>query len=100
MKKFFGQAGMTLVEMTVTIALVAVLGGIVYTLVQYADRQTKIQTEDIQNLIIKYGGSKILQTDIARATPSFNFVQLPDKDNKPFFVLEFIFFLKESNFLA
>lgn len=87
MKKLLGQSGMTMVEMMVTFALMSILGGIVYSVVQYADRQTKIQTEDIQNLIMKYGGSKILQTDIARANPSFNFLHLADASNKPFFVL-------------
>lgn len=87
MKKILGQGGITLVEMTVAMALMAVLGGIVYSVVQYAERQTRIQTEDIQNLIMKYGGSKLLQTDIARATPSFNFINFADDSNKPFFTL-------------
>jgi hypothetical protein len=53
----------------------------------YADRQGKIHTEDTFNLILKYGAAKVLVRDISNAAPTFNYINLMDDSNKPFFVL-------------
>lgn len=83
----FRNSGFTMVELTVSVALVAVLGMIVYNVVTYAERQARIQTEDVQNLILKYGAVKVLTRDISNAAPTFNYINLEDDNNLPFFVL-------------
>jgi prepilin-type N-terminal cleavage/methylation domain-containing protein len=84
--KTIGQSGFTMIEVTVTLALTAVLGLSISGVMNYANRQTKIQTEDIQSLIIRYGASKVLVRDIANAAPSFNYINFKDDDNLPFFI--------------
>lgn len=85
------QAGVTLVEMVVTLGVVSILGLILVNVSRYADRQVKIQIEDVQTMISKLGASKIITRDLANATPSFNYINLPDTLNpvtpRPFFVL-------------
>lgn len=80
------QSGFTMVEMSVALALTAVLGMVIYGVMNYTDRQSKIQTENIQDLILRYGASKVLVRDIANAAPTFNYINIKDDDNLPFFV--------------
>ncbi len=80
------QNGFTMVEMSVALALTAVLGMVIYGVMNYTNRQSKIQTENIQDLILRYGASKVLVRDIANAAPTFNYINIKDDDNLPFFV--------------
>lgn len=80
------QSGFTMVEMSVALALTAVLGMVIYGVMNYTDRQSKIQTENIQDLILRYGASKVLVRDIANAAPTFNYINIKDDNNLPFFV--------------
>ena len=84
--KTIRQSGFTMIELTVTLALTAVLGISISGVMKYANRQTKIQTEDIQSLIMRYGASKVLVRDMANAAPSFNYINFKDDNNLPFFV--------------
>lgn len=83
---FLKQSGMTMVEMMVAFALTAILGGIVFSVMEYADKQAKLQTEDIQTLIMRMGASKIIARDIANSAPSFNYINFEDDNTRPFFV--------------
>jgi prepilin-type N-terminal cleavage/methylation domain-containing protein len=85
------QKGVTLVEMVVTLGVVGILGLILVNVSRYADRQVKIQIEDVQTMILKLGASKVITRDLANATPSFNYINLADNldssNPRPFFVL-------------
>ena len=88
--RYLNQKGVTLVEMVVTIGIIGVLGLILVNVSRYAERQTQIQTEDVQNMIAKLGASKILTRDLVNATPSFNYINLEDDFDstpQPFFTL-------------
>lgn len=91
------DSGFTMVELTVTMALTGVLAMIVYGVVQYADRQTKIQTEDIQNLIQRFGASKVLLRDLTNAAPTFNYINVKDDNDRPFFILSTTEFCQHAN---
>ena len=90
MKLKLNQAGVTLVEMVVTLGVMSILGLIIVNVSRYADRQTKIQIEDVQTMIAKLGASKVITQDLANSTPSFNYINIPDDLNqttpRPFFV--------------
>lgn len=85
--KLHNQTGMTMIEMVVTFALFSILAGIIFSVMEYADKQTKLQTEDIQSLILRLGASKVLARDIANSAPSFNYINFEDDSGRPFFVL-------------
>lgn len=89
MKAFkpLNQAGMTMIELVVAFALTSILGGIIFSVMEYADKQAKLQTEDIQSLILRLGASKVIARDIANAAPSFNYINFEDDSGRPFFVL-------------
>ncbi|GEM_PF-1573430 len=84
------QKGVTLVEMVVTLGIIGVLGLILVNVSRYADRQVKIQIEDVQTMINKLGASKIMTRDLANANLSFNYIHLADDLDpatpRPFFV--------------
>lgn len=84
------QRGVTLVEMVVTLGVVGILGLIIVNVSRYAERQAKIQIEDVQTMIAKLGASKIMTRDLANSTPSFNYINLEDDltegTPRPFFV--------------
>lgn len=86
----FNQRGVTLVEMVVTLGVVSILGLIIVNVSRYAERQAKIQIEDVQTMISKLGASKVITRDLANSTPSFNYINLEDDLNegtpRPFFV--------------
>lgn len=94
-----GQKGFTLVEIAITLSIVGVIGLIVVNVTRYADRQSKIQIEDIQTLIAKVGASKVIQRDLANASPSFNYLNIKDQKNPslPFFVYSRDEFCAEGN---
>ncbi len=72
--------------MAVATGLMGVLALIIYSVSQYTNKEIKIVTEDIQNLILKFGANKVLQRDLVNSTPSYNYLEFNDDNGKPFFV--------------
>jgi prepilin-type N-terminal cleavage/methylation domain-containing protein len=86
MKRFL-ESGLTMVELTIAMALMSILG---YAAYQYSDRmriENTAITEDLQNMISHFGASKIITKDIHAAEGTFNFINLPDDEGLPFFIL-------------
>lgn len=81
------EKGFTLVELLVATAMMGVLGLAAFNLYNFNKRETDRMTEDIQSAISRYGGAKVLIRDLAAAEPSFNFINLNDDNNLPFFVM-------------
>jgi hypothetical protein len=75
-----------MIEMMIALAVTSILGGIIFSVIEYADRQTKLQTEDIQSMILRMGGAKVLVRDVASSSPGFNYLNMPDDTGKPFYV--------------
>jgi prepilin-type N-terminal cleavage/methylation domain-containing protein len=86
LKKFLNNQGFSLAEMTIATGLMGVLALIIYSVNQYTNKEIKIVTEDIQNLILKFGANKVLQRDLVNSTPSYNYLEFLDDNGKPFFV--------------
>lgn len=81
------QKGFTMVELMAAVGLTGVVGMVLFGVIKYADKETKIVTEDIQTTILKFGATKVLQRDLSNAHQSFNYLEVNDDNNKPFLVL-------------
>lgn len=84
--QYFMQSGFSMIEMMMALAITSILGGIIFSVVEYSDRQTKLQTEDIQSMILRMGGAKVLVRDVANSSPGFNYLNMPDDNGKPFYI--------------
>lgn len=94
------QRGLSLIEIIIGLGLLTFLGLIVTNLSKHVDRRNKIEAEDIQNLISKLGASKVITRDLMGASPSFNYLNLPDdldKIARPFYVLAKNEYCQESS---
>lgn len=81
------QRGVTLIEMVISVALLALLGMGAFQFSEMARKETAAVTEDLQVMIQRFGASKVLTRDLSSAALSFNYLQVADDDNLPFFVL-------------
>ncbi len=81
------QTGFTLVETLITMGLTGALALASYGIYNYNRRETNRLGEDIQATISKYGGGKVINLDLMSAEPSFNYLNIKDDANRPFFVL-------------
>jgi len=84
--KNFGEKGITLVEVTISLLLFGVLGMAIFNTLNFSKRVSDNATEDIQLLISQYGASKLIAQDLNGSLPSFNFIHILDDSNRPFFV--------------
>lgn len=86
MRKKITQTGFTMVEMMITLGLTAFMGAMVYSVVQWADKETQAETESLLGLTQRFGSTKVLARDIANSTPSLNYINIKDDAGRPFFV--------------
>lgn len=87
MKSLLNQKGMSLVEMTVAGAVAVGLGLVALNMKNFTDRETTRLNVDIQSTISRYGGAMVLMHDLSASEMSFNFLNMKDDNNLPFFVL-------------
>ncbi len=76
---------MTMVEVTISVAL---FGALALGIMQFAsktERQLDSFNENISDTIARLGGSKVMINDLAVALPSFGHLHLLDDTGKPFF---------------
>ncbi|WPU63365.1 prepilin-type N-terminal cleavage/methylation domain-containing protein [Peredibacter starrii] len=79
--------GFSMVEMMMALGLTGMLALIAVNLYDFSQKETKVLSEDIINTIARFGASKTLTYDLLSGEPSFNYVNLADDNNLPFFVL-------------
>ena len=84
--KLFNQKGLTLVEVLISLLLFGVLGLATFSTLNFSKKATDNRTEDIQLLLSQLGASKLIARDLDASLPSFNFINLRDDANRPFFV--------------
>lgn len=80
------QNGFTMVEMMITMALTAFMGAMVYSVVQWADKEANAETESLLGMIQRLGSAKVIARDIANSSPSLNYINMADDNGRPFFV--------------
>lgn len=85
--KLSSQKGISLLELMVGVGLTGVVAIILFSLLQFAEKETKLISEDIQTMILKFGATKVMQRDFSNAYPSFNYLEVNDDNSKPFLVL-------------
>lgn len=76
-----------MVEMMVSLGLAGLLAIVGVNLYEFSQKETKVLSEDIINTIARFGASKVLTYDLLSGEPSFNYVNLADDNNLPFFIL-------------
>jgi hypothetical protein len=81
------ETGLTMVELTITMALMSVLGYAAYHFSEQMRLENTSITEDIQNMVSHFGASKVMTKDITGAEVTFNFINLADDNGLPFFIL-------------
>lgn len=79
------QRGYSLVEMMIALALATVLGLSGYSLYEYSKKNTDRISDNIQVAITRLGASSILKRDLSAAELSFNYINILDDKNLPFF---------------
>jgi len=82
--------GVSLVEMIVGLAMMAVIFLAVETYMRSTNKTVKGVTEDMQAQILTLGAEKIILNDIANVNPSFNYLNTPDDDGNQFFSLDYV----------
>jgi hypothetical protein len=87
MKSLLTQKGMSLVEMMVAGAITVGLGLVALNMKTFTERETTRQNLDIQSTISRYGGAMVLMHDLSASEMSFNFLNMKDDNDLPFFVL-------------
>lgn len=85
--KHFTNRGFSLVEMMIAVALMVGLGVAANNIFNFSRRESSRLTEDIQATISRYGGARVLLRDLTGAEPSFNYLNIQDDRDLPFFVL-------------
>ncbi|WP_408096424.1 hypothetical protein ACJVC5_15400 [Peredibacter sp. HCB2-198] len=79
--------GFSMVEMMMALGLTGLMALIGVNLYEFSQKETKVLSEDIINTIARFGASKTLTYDLLSGEPSFNYVNLADDNNLPFFAL-------------
>jgi Tfp pilus assembly protein PilV len=85
MKSLLTQKGMSLVEMMVAGAITVGLGLVALNMKTFTERETTRQNLDIQSTISRYGGAMVLMHDLSASEMSFNFLNMKDDNDLPFF---------------
>lgn len=81
------QNGFSMIEMMVSLGLAGIATMIVYNIYEFSQKETRILSEDIINTIARFGASRVLTYDLLSAEPSFNYVNMADDNERPFFAL-------------
>lgn len=87
MKQLLNQKGMSLIELTIAGAITVAVAFFAFNFKNFGEKETERLNEDIQNMITRYGGAMVLMKDLTSAEPSFNYINIQDDNNLPFFVL-------------
>jgi hypothetical protein len=85
--KNLNEKGVSLVELAITAAMIAGIGIISFNFSNFTRKETTAISEDIMNTIARFGAAKVITRDLSAAGPSFNFLNMKDDQDLPFFVL-------------
>jgi len=85
MKKVLNNSGFSMIELVVSIGVMAIAILAVVQLTGFADKRSKDATEDIQLKILQLGAEKFINTDIANSFGGFNYLNVNDDDDKWFY---------------
>lgn len=79
--------GLSLVEVMIGVAIMGGIALAVNSLTQFSNKQSKLATESIQDMIARLGASKVLIRDLSTAAHSFGYLNIKDDNGMPFFVV-------------